>query len=175
MNQPIGNLQQTYRILDVTAGNRAMYKGNHDSNTLFIDRRRCVKPDIVAVWAYLPIKDEAVEGGVIDPPHMLYVSAGKPMGFGFIEKYDVLNRETWREDLRAAFDELMRVIVTDGLLLVKWNDNHVSLERFLACFPIPPFSKASMAASRGVRRKGSVEPRSQTWYLLFSRNGEVYA
>ncbi len=157
-------------ILDVTAGYRGMYKDKQDLGTLFIDRRRSVKPDIIAVWAYLPIKTGAVDGGVIDPPHMLYVSKGKPMGFNFAEKYGVLNRLTWKVDLRAAYLELMRVIAPDGLILVKWNDNHVSLKRFLACIPAKAASIASIAASRGVRRKGSLEPRSRTWYLIFRSN-----
>jgi hypothetical protein len=62
----------------------------------------------------------------------------------------------------------MRVIEPDGLLLVKWNDNHVSLKRFLTCIPAEPVSKASVTASRGVRYRGSLEPRSRTWYLIFS-------
>ncbi len=157
-------------ILDVTAGYRGMYKDKQDLGTLFIDCRRSVKPDIIAVWAYLPIKSGAVDGGVIDPPHMLYVSKGKPMGFNFAEKYGVLNRLSWKADLRAAYLELMRVIAPDGLLLVKWNDNHVSLKRFLACIPAKASSIASIAASRGVRRKGSSEPRSRTWYLIFRSN-----
>jgi hypothetical protein len=66
----------------------------------------------------------------------------------------------------------MREIEPDGMLLVKWNDNHVSLKRFLSCIPTEPASKASIAASRGVRYKGSLEPRSRTWYLVFHSNGE---
>ncbi len=145
-----------------------MYRDKHDSGTIFLDSRRSVKPDIIAVWEFLPIKTGAVDGGVIDPPHMLYLSKGKPMGFGFIEKYGVLNRKTWQKDLKEAYLELMRVIAPDGLLLVKWNDNHVSLKRFLACIHAEPSSAASLRASRGVRRRGSGEPRSRTWYLIFT-------
>lgn len=158
-------------ILDVTAGYRGMYKDKRDSGTVFIDWRRSVKPDIVAAWDFLPIKSDAVDGGVFDPPHMLYKSRGKPMGFNFEDKYGIL-RITWHVDLGIAFLELMRVIAPGGLLLVKWNDNHVSLKRFLACIPAEPASKAGLAASRGVRRKGSLEPRSRTWYLVFHSNGE---
>ncbi len=159
-------------ILDVTASFRAMYKDKQDPGTLFIDCRRSVKPDIVAAWAFLPIKSGVVDGGVIDPPHMLYVSKGKPMGFNFAEKYGVLNRLTWKADLKAAYLELMRVIVPGGLLLVKWNDNQVSLKRFLACIPAEASSIASLTASRGFRRKGSSEPRSRTWYLIFKATNQ---
>ena len=61
----------------------------------------------------------------------------------------------------------MRVVAPGGLLLVKWNDNQVSLKRFLACIPTEASSIASLPASRGIRRKGSSEPRSRTCYVIF--------
>ena len=53
-------------ILDVTAGYRGMYKDKLDKGTIFIDCKRNVtpKPDIIAVWAYLPIKSGVVDGGI---------------------------------------------------------------------------------------------------------------
>jgi hypothetical protein len=155
-------------MLDVTAGHRAMWNNPHDPNVIFLDQKRTVKPDIVAVWQYLPFKDGSIEGGVIDPPHMLYESKGKPMGFNFKERYGILDRVTWRKDLGAAYEELMRVLEPEGMLLVKWNDNHVSLKRFLSCFSGTPASMASLAASNGVRKPGSTEPRSRTWYIIFN-------
>jgi len=157
-------------ILDVTAGHRAMWLNDHDPNVIYLDQKRSVKPDIVAVWQYLPFKDGSIEGAVKDPPHMLYKSKGKPMGFNFEERCGILDRATWKKDLGAAYQELMRVLEPDGMLLVKWNDNHVSVKRFLSCFPVEPVSMASMAASRGVRRPGSSEPRSRTWYIIFSKS-----
>ena len=157
-------------ILDATAGHRAMWLNTHDPNVIYMDQKREVKPDIVAVWQYLPFRDGSIEEAVQDPPHMLYESKGKPMGFSFKERYGILDRVTWQKDLGAAYQELMRVLEPDGMLLVKWNDNHVSVKRFLSCFPDTPVSMASMAASRGVRRPGSSEPRSRTWYIIFNKS-----
>ncbi len=158
-------------LIDITAGNRAMWKNKHENGVVFIDKRRNVKPkpDVVAVWAALPFKDGAFDGGVFDPPQMLYKSKGKPMGFNFEERYGILNRETWEADLSGAVRELLRVIIPGGRILFKWNDNHVSVKRLLACLPVQPVSAASLAASRGVRRPGSTEPRSKTWYLQFQK------
>ncbi|MDD5263883.1 MAG: hypothetical protein PHU43_03505, partial [Candidatus Bipolaricaulis sp.] len=96
-------------ILDVTAGYRIMWgKNRDDPNVIFIDQRREVKPTIIAVWAYLPIRSEVIQGAVDDPPHMLYESKGKPMGFNFVERYGKLNPLTWKKDLAANFEEVMR-------------------------------------------------------------------
>jgi hypothetical protein len=155
-------------ILDVTAGYRCMWgKNRDDPNVIFIDQRREVKPTIIAIWAYLPIRSGIIDGAVKDPPHMLYVSKGKPMAFNFAERYGILNRETWEKDLAAGFEELMRVMAPGAQLLYKWNDNHITLKRLLACLPCKPDRKAAMVGSRGVRRPGSTEPRSRTWYLIW--------
>lgn len=160
-------------ILDVTAGYRIMWgKNRDDPNVVFIDQRRSVKPTIIAVWAYLPIRSGVIQGAVDDPPHMLYESKGKPMAFNFVERYGKLNPLTWKKDLAANFEELMRVLEPGAQILYKWNDNHISIRRLLACLPCYPDRAAVMVGSRGVRRPGSTEPRSRTWYMIFVKKGE---
>jgi hypothetical protein len=156
-------------ILDATASYRAMWIDKQDPDTVYMDKRREVKPDIICVWQHLPFKDGVFKTVNFDPPHMLYVSKGKPMGFNFAEKFGVLEPETWQRDLREAFDEFMRVLGPDETLLLKWNDNHISNSRMLACLPFKPKFGSQVRESKGVRRKGSNDPRSVTSWFFFSK------
>lgn len=156
-------------ILDATASYRAMWTDKKDPDTVFIDQRREVKPDVVCVWQYLPFVDGAFKVDNWDPPQMLYKSKCKPMGFNFEEKYGLLQPETWQSDFRKAFAELMRVLEPEGSLLLKWNNNHVSDKRLLACFPVKPKFGTQVGGSRGVRRRGSTEPRSVTTWFYFMK------
>ncbi len=157
-------------IIDVTAGWRIMWgKNRDDPNVVFIDQRREVKPTIIAVWRALPIRSGIMQGAVDDPPHMLYESKGKPMAFNFALRYGKLNRDTWQRDLADNFEEVMRILEPGAQLLYKWNDNHISIRRLLACLPRYPDRASAMVASRGVRRPGSTEPRSRTWYMIWTK------
>lgn len=161
-------------ILDATASYRAMWTNNKDPNAVFMDERREVKPDIVCVWQNLPFKDGVFSAVNWDPPHMLYKSKGKPMAFNFEEKYGLLQPETWQSDFKKAFLEFMRVLKSEACLLMKWNNNHVTDKRMLKVFPIQPnFTCAKITASKGVRCKGSTEPRSITSFYYWMKTPEV--
>jgi hypothetical protein len=99
---------------------------------------------------------------------MLYSVEGKP---SFLtEKFGLLERETWPKDLFSAFEELMRVLKPHGTLLFKWNNNHISNKRLLAVLPISPKFGSQVGGSRGVKRKGSLEPRSTTSWFTFTKS-----
>lgn len=157
-------------ILDATASYRAMWTNTKDPDTIFMDQRRSVKPDVICVWQHLPFKDGAFKCVNWDPPHMLYESKGKPMAFNFKEKYGILQPETWQSDFKHAFNEFMRVLQPEQCLLMKWNNNHITDKRMLACLPMQPkFSCIRMASSRGVRQPDSTEPRSITSFFYFMK------
>jgi SAM-dependent methyltransferase len=41
------------------------------------------------------------------------------------KKYGRLNKETWRDDLRAGFAEAFRVLRPHGVLIFKWNETQI--------------------------------------------------
>jgi hypothetical protein len=43
------------------------------------------------------------------------------------KKYGRLNKETWRDDLRAGFAEAFRVLWLHGVLIFKWNETQIPL------------------------------------------------
>ena len=154
-------------ILDATASYRAMWIDKKDPNAVFIDQRREVKPNIVCIWQHLPFRNGLFKTVNFDPPHMLYRVKDKP---SFLtEKFGLLEPETWQNDLRLAFDEFMRVLNPEGILLFKWNNNHVSVNRVLNCFPFKPKFGSQVGGSRGFRSKTSKEPRSITSWFYFEK------
>lgn len=154
-------------ILDATASYRAMWVDKKDPDAVFIDERREVKPNIVCVWQYLPFRNGVFKQDNWDPPHMLYSVEGKPSFMA--ERFGMLKPETWQSDFRQAFDELMRVLEPEGMLYLKWNNNHVSDKRMLACLPFKPKFCSQVGGSRGFRSKTSKEPRSITSWFFFTK------
>jgi ubiquinone/menaquinone biosynthesis C-methylase UbiE len=152
-------------ILDATASYRSMWIDKKDPDAVFIDQRHSVKPDIVCRWQQLPFRDASFSCVNFDPPHMLYSVEGKPSFLA--EKFGMLEPETWKADLSQAFNELMRVLEPGGVLLLKWNDNHISTKRLLACFPFAPKFGTPIGGSRGLRNKRSKQPRSTTSWFCF--------
>jgi 23S rRNA G2069 N7-methylase RlmK/C1962 C5-methylase RlmI len=48
------------------------------------------------------------------------------------KKYGRLNKDTWREDLRAGFKEAFRVLRPHGVLIFKWNETQIPVSQILA-------------------------------------------
>lgn len=48
------------------------------------------------------------------------------------KKYGRLNKDTWRDDLRAGFIEAFRVLRPHGVLVFKWNETQIPVSQILA-------------------------------------------
>ena len=48
------------------------------------------------------------------------------------KKYGRLNKDTWRDDLRAGFAEAFRVLRPHGVLIFKWNETQIPVSQILA-------------------------------------------
>ncbi len=134
------------KILDVACGGRMFWFDKANPKVLFVDNRELgetkfsngqtfrVKPDKIADFRNLPMKDESFYLVVFDPPHL--IRAG--MTGWMAKKYGCLNKETWREDIKRGFEECFRVLKTDGTLVFKWNENDIPLKEVLKLAPQPP-------------------------------------
>lgn len=54
------------------------------------------------------------------------------------DKYGELDKDTWREDLRAGFAECFRVLKPEGVLIFKWSEFDIPLKEILALTPEKP-------------------------------------
>ncbi|WP_236886162.1 methyltransferase domain-containing protein [Elizabethkingia meningoseptica] len=119
-------------ILDACCGGKMFWFNKSHPNVIFQDQRivetivvgsgknarnfEC-NPDIVADFRNMPYPDNSFSLVVFDPPH--FTSLGKNSYMA--KKYGVLNKETWKEDIKNGFSECFRVLKDTGILVFKWN------------------------------------------------------
>ena len=126
-------------VLDPASGSRMFYFDKADQRVLFGDIRSeqhvlCdgraldVNPDALMDFRDLPFDDSTFSVVIFDPPHL--VRAG-PRSWQ-AAKYGRLDRDTWRDDLRAGFAECFRVLRPEGVLIFKWNETQIPVSQILA-------------------------------------------
>lgn len=124
-------------ILDPCCGSKMFWFDKQNPNVLFGDIRSesftlCdgrsleISPDMIIDFRSMPFEDGAFKMVVFDPPHLKDLGQNTWMA----QKYGVL-LPTWETDIRAGFDECMRVLTTNGVLIFKWNETQVKLSRVL--------------------------------------------
>lgn len=131
-------------ILDACCGSRMMWFNKNNPKVLFQDIREeehilcdnrplVVKPDVVADFRNMPYKDNSFQMVVFDPPHLKKLGQNTWMA----KKYGVL-LPTWELDIKAGFDECMRVLKPNGVLIFKWNEVQIPISRILELIPYQP-------------------------------------
>ena len=132
------------KILDATCGSRMMWFDKQHISTVYADIRNekhilCdgrsleIHPDIVMDFRNMPFDDNSFSLVVFDPPHLNKLGKETWMG----KKYGTL-LPTWESDIRAGFDECMRVLKPDGVLVFKWNEIQIKLNKILSIIPQRP-------------------------------------
>lgn len=135
------------KILDACCGPRMFWFNKKHPDAFYIDNRTLpptkltngatitVSPDKVMDFRKLDLADDQFSLIVFDPPQ-IFKRGGKRSYMK--EKYGELDRASWREDLKAGFAELFRVLKTDGVLIFKWNETDILLREVLALTPVLP-------------------------------------
>ena len=128
-------------ILDACCGGRMFWFDKKQKDTLFVDRRvmqpeivghgihqrtRECSPDAVMDFRKLALEDNSFHLVVFDPPHLFL---GKNSHTAKV--YGSLDKDTWREDLRAGFIECFRVLKPNGVLIFKWHEFNIPLKEIL--------------------------------------------
>ena len=124
-------------ILDACCGSKMMWFDKNDPNTLFADNRieshvLCdnrvleIKPDIKMDFRKMPFGNETFKLVVFDPPHLKKLGKNSWMA----KKYGVL-LPSWETDIKAGFDECMRVLEKFGILIFKWNESQIKVKKII--------------------------------------------
>jgi 23S rRNA G2069 N7-methylase RlmK/C1962 C5-methylase RlmI len=132
-----------------------------NENTVYMDKREyedtlCdgrkleVKPDVIGDFRNIPFPDKSFKLVVFDPPHLLRIGENSWMA----KKYGKLT-ESWPSDIKQGFDECMRVLDDNGVLVFKWNEEQISLKEILSAITYKPLFG---------------DKRAKTHWLVFMKN-----
>ena len=132
------------KILDACCGSRMCWFDKNNLMTTYIDIRKAeetlcdgrklvVAPDIVADFRNMPFPDNSFYLVLFDPPHLKNIGSNSWMA----KKYGKLS-STWEDDIRQGFDECMRVLKPNGVLIFKWNEQQISLKKLLKVIGTKP-------------------------------------
>lgn len=132
------------KILDVCCGSRMFWFDKQNPDVVFMDIRResfvaCdgrsikVDPDVLGDFRDIPYPDKSFKLVVFDPPH--FKDLGKNSYTA--QKYGKLF-PTWETDLKQGFDECMRVLDNNGVLIFKWNEFQIPVSKIIEIFGKEP-------------------------------------
>lgn len=143
------------RILDLSAGNRAIWFNKEHPFATYIDKRAEVNPDIVCDTNKLPELGAEFDLICWDPPHMnCGPKSNMSKTYGYHTTAEILNT------IELTGLEAHRVSKTNGLMALKWNNHDISLKRVLDLLPKwePLFGHLTKDG-----------PRSQTYWVMLRR------
>lgn len=132
-------------ILDMCCGSRMFWFDKENDRVLFMDKRELdtelcdgrkliVKPDLIGDFRNMPFENNTFDLVVFDPPHFIQLGETSWMA----QKYGVLNKETWKEDISKGFSEAFRVLKPNATLIFKWNEEQVKLSEILKLTDVNP-------------------------------------
>jgi SAM-dependent methyltransferase len=135
------------RIIDVCCGSRMFWFDKNNPDVLFIDKRKetltakdkdkirviDINPDMVADFTNLPFDDQSFYMAVFDPPHLKTLGATSWLA----KKYGKLP-DNWKEVIIKGFDECMRILKPNGILIFKWNESEIKASDVLSLIKYKP-------------------------------------
>lgn len=131
-------------ILDACCGSRMAWFNRQHPNALYADIRSeshtlcdgrdlTIRPDVQMDFRAMPFPDCSFKVVLFDPPHFVRLGQSSWMA----KKYGVLSKK-WESDIKAGFDEAMRVLEPYGVLIFKWNEAQVTLGKLLKIIDTQP-------------------------------------
>lgn len=119
------------KILDLSSGNRAIWFNKQNPDTLYLDIRAGVNPDMVVDTRKIP--DTVGDGYsllVFDPPHM---NCGPNSHMS--KRYGHHTTKEIFSIIEGTSKEAHRISTNDALMALKWNDHDIKLKRVFDLMP----------------------------------------
>ena len=143
------------QILDACCGSRMFWWEKDRKDVVFQDNRRLettlsddrqlsINPSHLGDFRCMDFLDNTFDLIIFDPPHL--VEAGKNSWLA--QKYGVLEKDSWQEDLKAGFEECLRVLKPTGTLIVKWCEEQIKTKEFLEAIGRKPLFGDKRAKTR---------------------------
>lgn len=149
------------KILDLSAGNRAVWFNKSHPDAIYVDVRHEVAPSIVADARALPAEvGEGFDLILFDPPHKNNAATGK-----MARNYGHWTAEQIKDIVIGSAKEAHRVARADALMAFKWNDHTRKLSSVLPWISEwwePLFGHGMAPQQRG---------RSTTSWVMLRRRG----
>ncbi len=144
------------KILDLSAGNRAIWYNKSHPLATYLDKRESVQPDIVCNTNEIP---DSVGSGfnliVWDPPHM---NCGRNSNMS--KQYGYHTTKEILDTIDLTGKEAHRISAPNALMALKWNNHDIKLQRVFDLLTQwqPLFGHLTKDG-----------PRSQTYWTLLLR------
>lgn len=125
------------KILDACCGSRMCWFDKENPDTVFMDcrneehtlcdgRKLEIRPDVVGDFRKIPFPDNSFHLVLFDPPHLNNLGESSWLA----KKYGRL-LPSWEDDIRRGFEECMRVLKPNGMLIFKWNEQQIPTARII--------------------------------------------
>lgn len=146
------------KILDLTAGNRAIWFDKQHPLATYLDRRPEVSPDIVCDTTKIPAEvGDGFDLIVCDPPHMnCGPNSDMSKTYGYHTTFQIL------EDICATGKEAARVSKPNALMALKWNTHDIRIQRVFKLL-------GDWEPLFGHHTKNG--PHSQTYWVMLRKRG----
>lgn len=135
----------THKILDACCGSRMWHFNKDDPRVFMMDNRDLeetlsdgrlleIHAGYIGDFRDMPFMDGNFPLVLFDPPHLLH--AGET---GWLrKKYGVLNKATWKDDIKKGLSECWRVLKDNGTMIFKWNEEQISFSDVKPLLPSVP-------------------------------------
>ena len=144
------------KILDLSAGNRAIWYNKDHPLCTYLDKRAGVAPDFVCDTKNIPsVVGDDYDLVVWDPPHMnCGPNSNMSKVYGYHTTAEIL------ETIKLTGSSVHKITRRDALMALKWNSHDIKLQRVLDLLPNwePLFGHLT--------KNG---PRSQTYWAMLKR------
>lgn len=119
------------KILDLSAGNRAIWYNKAHPLTVYLDKRPEVNPDFVVDTTSIPdCVGKDFDLVVFDPPHM---NCGKNSNMS--KAYGHHTTKQIIELIQGTGSEAHRVTKAGALMALKWNDHDIPIKQVFKMMP----------------------------------------